>query len=82
MKDIFIKNPYTDYFILLDAHVGSNTPVMRELDCIKNNSKSKNHIIMIDDCNHIPIDLNKVLEINPDYQIVHTNIGNDIVLVY
>jgi hypothetical protein len=28
------------------------------------------------------IDLNKVLEINPDYQIVHTNIGNDIVLVY
>lgn len=82
MKNIFINNPNTDYFILLDAHVGPQTPVNAELECIKTYSKSKNHVIMIDDCNHIPVNLNKCLEINKDYKVVNTKIGNDIVLVY
>jgi hypothetical protein len=82
MKEIFINNPDTDYFILLDAHTGNESPVMEELDCIKKYSRSSNHVIMIDDCNTISVDFNKVLEINPKYNIIHTGIGSDIVLIY
>jgi hypothetical protein len=37
---------------------------------------------MIDDCNTISVDYDKVLEINPKYNIIHTGIGSDIVLIY
>jgi hypothetical protein len=82
MREIFIKNPDTDYFILLDAHTGSESPVMEELKCIKDYSNSNNHVIMIDDCNTISVDYDKILEINPRYNIIHTGIGSDIVLIY
>lgn len=82
MSEIFKNNPNTDYFILLDAHTGSQSPVMEELDCIKKYSRSSNHVIMIDDCNTISVDYNKVLEINSKYNIIHTGMGSDIVLIY
>lgn len=82
MTEIFTNNPNKDYFILLDAHVGLKTPVMEEIQSIKTHSKSKNHVIMIDDCNDISVDFNKLLDINSDYNIVNTNLGNGIVLVY
>lgn len=82
MKEIFVKKPNTDYFILLDAHQGRESPVMEELSCIKKYSKSSNHVIMIDDCNTISIDFDKVLEINPNYNIIHTGMGSGIVLIY
>lgn len=90
LKLIFQEIPNERFFILLDAHSGTYTPLREELDSIKNYSNRKDHVIMIDDCKHLGqgnfptvSELETLLrEINPDYNIINTQEGNHIYLVY
>ena len=82
--------PNERFLILLDAHSGPYTPLKGELDSIKNYSNRKDHVIIIDDCKHLGQgtfpDLSEfetlLREINPEYNIINTQEGNQIYLVY
>jgi len=77
----------------LDAHVGaSSTPIMKELEIIKNHP-IKNHTILIDDLRDWKIKINKVntqmfkdkiLEINPNYKFALEDgwKPNDVLVAY
>jgi hypothetical protein len=83
LNAILAANPNTPYVFLLDAHTNGYTPLMKELEAIKINSKTNQHIIMIDDCNatggnYPPRNdiINKLLDINPNYTIEYHNNNN------
>ena len=75
--------------LLLDAHAHSKSPLAGELSAIKDSSV-KNNIIIIDDCVQLgsgnwPTQEqfeSLIRDINSNYKIVNTGIGNDIILVY
>lgn len=90
MKNIFETNKNETFFILLDAHTFNYSPMIDELNSIKNYSNKKDHVIMIDDCNFLgrngypSLDsLVKCLsEINSEYKVINTHQGNGIILIY
>jgi hypothetical protein len=90
LKLILEEIPNERFLILLDAHSGPYTPLRGELDSIKNYSNRKDHVIIIDDCKHLGQgtfpDLSEfetlLREINPEYNIINTQEGNQIYLVY
>ena len=90
LKLILEEMPNERFLILLDAHSGPYTPLKGELDSIKNYSNRKDHVIIIDDCKHLGQgtfpDLSEfetlLREINPEYNIINTQEGNQIYLVY
>ena len=90
---LFLKNILTKIsercVILLDAHGLNSFPLIEELDNIKCSSRN-DHVIIIDDTIFFGVNgwpqigdvSKKILEINPNYKIVNTKLGNEIVLVY
>ena len=53
-SEIFLKKLFEDYpeerfFILLDAHHNEKGPLQKELEVIRDFSKCKNHVIIVDD---------------------------------
>jgi len=90
LKELISQNPDETFFILLDAHTFNYSPMIDELDAIKNNSNKNDHIIMIDDCNFLGYNgypsydiLQKcILNINSDYKITNTFQGNGILLIH
>lgn len=90
MKSIFEELPDERFLILLDAHSMENGPLRQELEHIRDYSNNKNHIIIIDDCNHLGIGNFPTLEemttilhqINPSYNIINTKEGNGIFLIF
>ena len=89
LQTIFKSNPDTSYLILLDAHTESQTPLIEELNAIKLSNK-KDHVILIDDCSYLgngvyPSEsevIELLMDINENYNIVKTNYGNGITIVY
>jgi hypothetical protein len=75
--------------ILLDAHNGSDSPLIDELAVIKQ-SYNKDCIILVDDTCDLGTGTwpdkktfeSMVMDINPDYKIVYTDIGRHICLIY
>ena len=78
-------------FILLDAHANVETPVKEELLAIKKFTKTKDHIIMIDDT----LDINEgskwpskeelvslLKDINPQYDVNFTEYGREILVAH
>jgi hypothetical protein len=90
MQNIFEELPDERFLILLDAHNMQNTPLKEELESIKKYSNVNNHVIIVDDCNHLGLGNFPTLEefesllysINPSYTIVNTKEGNGIFLIY
>lgn len=90
LKEIFVKNPNRRYMILLDAHDSNQSPLKSELETIRDYSKCNNHVILIDDCKflgnyNLPTleEVTGILkEINPNYVIKNTSVGNDVFLIY
>jgi hypothetical protein len=90
MKSIFEELPNERFLILLDAHSMENGPLKEELTSIRDYSNNKNHVIIIDDCNHLGLgsfptldEMTTILkEINPNYNIINTKEGNGIFLVF
>ena len=90
LKMIISENPDKRFFILLDAHTTDIEPVKEELLIIKNNSKRNDHIIMIDDCrdlgkgNSLTKDelISVIKDMNENYKIIETKIGNTVTLIY
>ena len=89
LKKYLIDNPDKRLLILLDDHMGYTSFIKEELQIIQENSNCKNHIIMIDDTifygkgtypTHEWVE-NKVNEINSDYKIHNSGIGNDINII-
>lgn len=82
-----IEQPYV---ILLDAHTFNSSPVKEELTIIKQYTKVKDIILMIDDCADIGTgtwpnqqDLEKlILDINPNFKIKYTQLGRNILIAY
>ena len=90
MKSIFEELPDERFLILLDAHSMEIGPLKEELETIRDNSNNKNHVIIIDDCNHLGTgnfptlnEMETILkQINPNYNIVNTKEGNGIFLIF
>lgn len=89
LKDILTANPNERFFFWLDAHNGtSEVPLLSELSTIKNFSKRNDHVIMIDDGHDMgwglfptfDIITAAVKEINPNYNLVNTKYGRDIMI--
>lgn len=89
LKDILTQSPDERFFFWLDAHNGtSEVPLLNELNCIKTFSNRKDHIIMIDDGHDMgwgifptfDVLTAAVKEINPDYNLVNTKYGRDIMI--
>jgi hypothetical protein len=90
LVDILKGESNTTFFFLLDAHDCEISPLKGELQSIKNFSKKRDHVIIIDDC----VDLGSgnwpskdemislLKDINPDYTIENTGIGRDIYIAY
>jgi putative lipase involved disintegration of autophagic bodies len=90
LKKILSNNTSTQFVILLDAHTPSYSPILQELQAIKESSTINNHIIIIDDC----IDLNSsgwptrenliqtIKSINENYKIENTGLGREITIIY
>ena len=89
LKNILTEHPLERFVILLDAHTHNFSPVLKELNCIHDFSKVKNHVIIIDDA----IDVGTlgwptedefraaILQINPDYKIIPTKLGRQTTLI-
>ena len=94
-SEIFLKKLFEDYpeerfFILLDAHHNEKGPLQKELEVIRDFSKCKNHVIIVDD----GADLGRgefpdrgtfekiIKEINSEYKIINTGLGNQIYLIF
>lgn len=90
LKNILQQNKDETYFILLDAHTFNYSPMIHELESIKQNSNKKDHIIMIDDCNFLGRNgyppaqdlIEAIKNINSNYKIINTFQGNQIILIY
>ena len=77
--------------VLLDAHNGDTaSPVIQELQAVKDTSNRSDHVIIVDDCNCLgqpgwPTESQfhaTLLSINPNYKIINTGLGNGIHLIY
>jgi hypothetical protein len=90
LEGLFKQYPDERFFILLDAHHNERGPLQKELEIIRDYSNCKNHVIMVDD----GADLGRgdfpteetftsiLKEINPEYTIINTTLGNQIYLIY
>jgi hypothetical protein len=78
------------YVILLDAHNANSSPIKEELIIIKENTKVKDIILIIDDCADVGTgtwpnqqELEKlILDINPNFKIKYTQLGRNILIAY
>jgi hypothetical protein len=90
LKSVLEKFPDERFFILLDAHNMLNGPLSKELKVIKDVSNRSDHVILIDDCRDLGqgnfptlAEFEELLRnINPNYNIINTQEGNHIYLVY
>ena len=90
LKEILTKQPDTRYLIILDAHTHNYSPLIKELQIIKNTSNINNHVFIVDDCNLLgtvgyPSEeefKKQVFEINKNYIIKKTNYGNGITIIF
>jgi len=90
LEKLFEEFPDDRFFILLDAHHNEKGPLQRELEVIRDFSKCKNHVIIVDD----GADLGRgdfpsketferiIMEINPKYKTINTGLGNQIYLIF
>jgi hypothetical protein len=90
LEKLLKEYPEERFFILLDAHHNEKGPLQKELETIRDFSRCKNHVIIVDD----GADLGRgdfptkekfisiLKEINPNYNIVNTTQGNQIYLIY
>lgn len=90
LKSVLEELPNERFFILLDAHTASKGPLRDELVTIKSSSNRNDHVMLIDDCadfgqGNFPTLQefeNLIREINPNYNIINTQQGNNIYLIY
>ena len=90
LNEILLQHTTTRFLILLDAHTSNYSPILNELIAIKNNSKRNDHVIIIDDYNlfgtigYPTKDELKmyIYDINKNYNIVETNHGNGIIIIF
>lgn len=90
LQRILTENPNTRFVILLDAHTFSHSPVVQELNSIRDYSKVNNHVIIIDDAIDVGTagwpsydEFEKAIrDINPEYNIVPTKLGRRTTLIY
>lgn len=90
LKSVLEELPDERFFILLDAHNMLEGPLREELGAIKSASNRNDHIMLIDDCRDLGQGnfptlqefKDALYEINPDYNIINTEQGNHIYLVY
>jgi hypothetical protein len=90
LQQILSEQPDTRFVILLDAHTHGSSPVIQELNSIRDYSNIKDHVIIIDDA----IDVgtagwpdsytyeNAIREINSDYNIITTGFHRKTALIY
>ena len=86
LKKYLIKYPDKKLLILLDDHVSYTSFIEQELLTIKDCSNRNDHIILIDDAKFYGIGsyptqeqvVSSLVEINPDYKIYDSEIGNNI----
>lgn len=83
---ILEKHSNESFLILFDAHNGPETPLLKELEILKNVSNKKDHIIIIDDwCDFVSFHetiREKIYEINPNYYIKISEFGRGIAIIY
>lgn len=90
LKSVLEELPDERFFILLDAHNMLEGPLREELGAIKSASNRNDHVMLIDDCRDLGQGnfptlqefKDALYEINPDYNIINTEQGNHIYLVY
>ncbi len=90
IKSVLNELPNERFFILLDAHNLLNGPLREELKAIKMNSNRNDHVMLIDDCRDLGqgnfptlIEFESLIrDINPNYNILNTEEGNHIYLIY
>jgi hypothetical protein len=90
IKSILEELPDEKFFILLDTNILLPSSLREELISIKSSSNRNDHVIMIDDCTNLGQGNTPSFEefenllhsINPNYNIINTNEGNQIYLIY
>jgi len=90
LTSVLEELPDERFFILLDAHSMLDGPLRDELIAINKSSNRKDHVMLIDDCTDLGQgnfpSLQEFKEllyaINPNYNIINTEEGNNIYLVY
>jgi hypothetical protein len=90
LTSVLEELPDERFFILLDAHSMLDGPLRDELIAINQSSNRKDHVMLIDDCRDLGQgnfpSLQEFKEllyaINPNYNIINTEEGNNIYLVY
>jgi hypothetical protein len=90
LESIFEELPDERFLILLDANNVLNSPLKEELNKIKSSSNRTDHVMLIDDCRDLGQgnfpslqEFKELLySINPNYNIINTEEGNHIYLVY
>jgi hypothetical protein len=90
IKSILEELPDERFFILLDTNIFLPNTLREELIAIKSSSNRNDHVIMIDDCTNLGQGNtpsyeefeNLLHSINPNYNIINTNEGNQVYLIY
>jgi len=90
LQRILSEHSDTRFIILLDAHTHNYSPVIQELNSIRDFSNVKDHVIIIDDVADVGTngwptveEFNQsIKEINTDYKIITTAFGRKTTLIY